>query len=691
MLKIDRQQIRRMAADGTQVLRSLQNKHTNEIDLLVRESIQNSLDAGFYEKDVYVDFTTSNFSSKEFLELLEDTNNIKNKYKNHDRQKTLIISDRNTVGLDGPLSHEYIVNQTDSRNLLKLVYDVGKAQSAKGAGGSWGYGKSIYYRIGIGLVVYYTRVKLPSGEYQERLVACLVEDHSQKETLVEYSNYDRTGIVWWGQYVEGIDTSIPITNSNDIKEFLQVFGMDRYDGDETGSKIIIPFIDEEKIMDSIKSGPSSYKENFYYDLDEYINLAIQRWYAPRLNNPRYIYGKKNNLIASINNNIITTNDQEKYFNIIREMYNYAIDDKKNDLEKLIKKSSIHSKTIDVTGPGDIHLSNRTVGTFVYILVKYNEVGMSNMYNANSPVFLSNLKINEQDNDLTNKPIILFTRQPGMIVNYVNPGDWILGNNEFEKSEYLIGLFVLNSDPTSYFTTLDGDLSLEEYVRKSEKSDHIEWYDNTFENKSYNIVEPRIISRVKNNISRQINNQFFKKDTRSSAPTDVSSHLSSLFGKELMPEGMGVGGSKRNPGARGPSGTRPTYEKFSRQKIEYDKIKYNKDQISIPFEIKLRRSFAGTFEINLFINSSGGKFDLEGFESEFSYKSPIEINNINWKDSDFNIKKGYTNNYQSLYSVVISSKKRVFDKDDLILGDLIISTKDNKISPFIEVKEVISNE
>src|SRR5690554_4405317 len=126
-----------MVADGAQILNVIQNKATPLLDLLVRESIQNSLDAGRPNEDVFVDFTIKKFDNDN---LIKNFQRLKFKEKTNEM---LIISDKNTEGLTGSFSY----NDSKIGNLLKLVYNVGKPQEQEGAGGSWGYGKTIYYRL----------------------------------------------------------------------------------------------------------------------------------------------------------------------------------------------------------------------------------------------------------------------------------------------------------------------------------------------------------------------------------------------------------------------------------------------------------------------------------------------------------------------------------------------------------------
>src|SRR5699024_11741238 len=62
------------------------------------------------------------------------------------------------------------------------------------AGGSWGLGKTSYFRMGIGVVIYYTRIKTDTG-FEERLVGSLIE--SPKTDRSEERRVGKEGRSWW--------------------------------------------------------------------------------------------------------------------------------------------------------------------------------------------------------------------------------------------------------------------------------------------------------------------------------------------------------------------------------------------------------------------------------------------------------------------------------------------------------------
>lgn len=59
---------------GSAALRSMQNRHSSMLDLLVRESIQNSSDAARKKDDkvFWVNYTTNNFRCEEFSKFFNE-------------------------------------------------------------------------------------------------------------------------------------------------------------------------------------------------------------------------------------------------------------------------------------------------------------------------------------------------------------------------------------------------------------------------------------------------------------------------------------------------------------------------------------------------------------------------------------------------------------------------------------------
>ena len=145
---------------GSVTLKSLQNDNIPELDLLVRESIQNSSDAALSlpGQSYNVNFTTGTFKPSAFNSFLTDIEDDLNTKFPNEVSDFLEIRDTGTSGLTGCVRKSEIKSD-DHGNFFKLIYDTGKRQTQANAGGNWGFGKSVYYRVGIGIVIFYSRIK----------------------------------------------------------------------------------------------------------------------------------------------------------------------------------------------------------------------------------------------------------------------------------------------------------------------------------------------------------------------------------------------------------------------------------------------------------------------------------------------------------------------------------------------------
>ena len=125
--------LQNMSQSGDAILKSLQNKSFSLADIIVRESIQNSLDASKPRSEqTNVDFKLGDFNARELNSELEGiSERLNDLYKGQAR--FLSISDKNTVGLDGYYDPKY-GNELFKSNFYKLVFGLGKNQENDGAG-----------------------------------------------------------------------------------------------------------------------------------------------------------------------------------------------------------------------------------------------------------------------------------------------------------------------------------------------------------------------------------------------------------------------------------------------------------------------------------------------------------------------------------------------------------------------------
>ena len=312
-MKIEIYSAQKLSLKGSDLRKMIQNNGMPILDLLVRESIQNSLDA----KDdtssspfVSVEFNYGEFDKKALNADLPGINLSRNAIWGN---RFLAISDKNTVGLTGKYDDK-------TSNLYKLVFGIMDSQQTPGAGGSWGIGKTVYFRVGVGLVIYYSRIKTATG-YDSLMAAAFVEDESSNNALVPPVRGQKYGIAWWGDPVVRNSEEIRETrNEACIERVLKTFGLNPYKGRETGTRIIIPFIDDRALLSHNQPVLDDGTPPVFWmsSLKDYLRISVQKWYIARLNNKKYLHGKYLNV--SINGKAIAPDNVEPFFSLAQCLY-----------------------------------------------------------------------------------------------------------------------------------------------------------------------------------------------------------------------------------------------------------------------------------------------------------------------------------------------------------------------------------
>lgn len=637
-----------MAQVGSSVLRAIQNNSDPLIDLFIRESIQNSLDAGDKEIPipfVSVDFIVKQFDANQLHHSLEGiTEKLIDRFPNG-HYTFVAVKDTNTTGLTGPLKRTE-VRDNKYGNLQKLVYHVGKPQDQLGAGGSWGYGKTLYYRISqIGLVVYYSRIKKENGECESRLCAVMCEDENSENAILPCDeNNNKSGIAWWGD-IDDKGNTYPITDEGRIKEFLKIFEIEPYVNDEVGTIVIIPYINEQALLNEYSTELSLDFEDEPLNaekvsLEDELKVAIQRWYSPRLDNPLYYshyerYRKNVKYLKAYINGVEITSDQMlPIFKCIQELYNSAI--KKMDNEVILNEK---------ISTGVISYYSRNLGVLAYTLIKKEEL----IPNANSPYPFLNI---DNDNRQDNIPVVCMTRQPGMIVEY-NPSSW--SNLPVTHDEdYILSFFVLNSTQKLPFTDSDGhEIELEEYVRQSECADHLGWQDHTI-GEGDNKRRLGCITKIRNQCCGILNNEFSTKTENEE--TKTLSGLSGLLGKILS-----INPSKKGTGGGHSQSNEHENEDNGIKYIIGEDIVYTQNSISFTVKAKSKNKegiskatlLLGTTVDSCFINCDKWEHDT-GLISPFAIEG-YSINDDQKNEDYFDVSLIKTTKHGETYGLKFSSK------------------------------------
>lgn len=602
---------------GSGSLKALQNDNLPEIDLLIREAIQNSSDASLKEPgDSFgVSFNYKKFSPKHFNSILSDVEDILNKRYPEDEADYIEIRDRKTSGLTGKVRRAEVAQDPDDHgNYFKLVFDTGKEQTNSDdgmAGGSWGYGKSVYFRVGIGLVVFYSRIKTGDG-YESRLIVSLVEHENSSNAILSGVRDDAIGRAWWGRKdIEDPTELLPITDENEIKDILNIFGAEPFELTETGTSIIIPYIDENKLMDGIFPENCGISEDviamcsFKDDIVEYTKLAIQKWYAPKLFNKNLAkYSNQKWLAARVNGAGIKNTDMRLIFRLVQELYTSALSANKtgkqeynSELFKEIKSVPVPSRKVQGDRAG-------FVSTITVTNEELRKTGTPIPVQAYLRLFGTVAK---------NDPILMYARAAGMVLDYKIDGRWTKGLIKPEGDDrMIISFFVpdcslkLKDDKT--LGKYRG-MSLGNYLRKCEKSDHMEWTDPS---------SLTVVTNIASQTASKINNCYKSK---SSGDFDgTASRLSGKLGRKLLPT---LSYGKKKVGSGGSGGEGGSGGTFNNLECILKQSSISNGSMTIEFELKFKNVRKEAF-IGVFVESEVGLMDANAWVVGIGTSFPIDI-------------------------------------------------------------------
>ena len=598
---------------GSYALEGLQNNHTFLLDLLVRETIQNSSDAAIIEKPFYrVDYNQGSFRNDDlswYFTRIEDK--INERYRGQ-TCSFLEIRDTNTVGLTGSTEIYQRSNATKS-NYLRLIFDMGKGQDQTGAGGRWGLGKTVCYRLGVGFVVYYSRIKCDNG-FESRLVLTLVEDEMDPNAFLRTSANNSAGRAWWGEIIKdnGVDDFEPIKDDELIKEFLAVFNLQPFEGEETGTSIIIPYIDENRILEEAKSSMKVQEDvdighcTFLNSIDDYLRYSVQKWYAPVLNNHQLKEYGKRFLNVYVNGKSIVIDDMYPIFKLVNELYTTAY-------------ASLCGKHFRGEYPleckrivGSWHqIADLDLGYLSFCRIKINDLNKGIRFHH------PNIYMNISDENKGN-PISLYTRELGMILNYEE--SWV--DNRIvpcEPTEMLIMLFVPNT--SMEYDYGNGLIKLGEYLRQREESDHMKWDGDPPK------MKKKCVKIIKKTVEKTIKNHYCP-DQQSETGESNYSEFAGILGEKLFPKKQKKtkGGSSGNGGG---GGTERKEKKFAFKTFEYSFIPGGK--IKIPFELVIKES--ASVVIKTKIQAGIELIDSKGWKDKIGTSYPLSIASLTIENKD----------------------------------------------------------
>ncbi len=598
---------------GSGALKALQNDHIPEVDLLVRESIQNSSDASLNEpqNSFYVNFNYSKFKPSRLNAILKDISGILDERFPDEEADYLEIRDLQTSGLTGKTKVSEIDPQ-DHGNFFKLVFDTGKEQTNSDggkAGGSWGYGKSVYFRVGIGLVFFYSQIKTETG-YESRLIAALVEREGTEDSILSSIRQDSIGRAWWGRmYGEREDEIGPITDENEISAILAIFGIEPFIEGETGTAIIIPYINKTALLEGIFPENCDISDDiismcsFKDDIVEYTKLAVQKWYAPKLDNKNLKgYSDQKRLVVRVNDEPIRFQDMRPLFQLVQELYTSALSANSQGKQTYLSEKFEGIKCVQIPST---KIEGEKAGHVATIVVNSSELGSTG---AIIPPKAYLRMFNTLSN---NDPIVMFARAAGIVLDYKVDTEWTKGLIKPEGDDnYLISFYVpdcsLQVKKSAWNSGLEKN-DFGEYLRRCEKSDHMDWNDES---------KQTIVTNIKNQVVKKINNCYKKQDTSDMA--GAASRLSGKLGRRLLPQ---LGYGKKNGGSGGSGGGGAG--KINNFVLELSSGTYNGNSLSMEFKMTFKNSLKDIL-LGLFVESEVGFVDAKTWASDIGTAFPITV-------------------------------------------------------------------
>ncbi len=668
------------SAYGSGALKALQNDHIPEVDLLVRESIQNSSDASLNEPQTsfYVNFNYNKFKPAKLNAILKDVSGILDERFPNEEADYLEIRDLQTSGLTGKTKVSEI-DPLDHGNFFKLVFDTGKEQTNSDggkAGGSWGYGKSVYFRVGIGLVFFYSQIKTETG-YESRLIAALVEREGTDNSILSRIRHDSIGRAWWGKmYGDREDEIGPITDKNEIKTILDIFGIEPFYNDETGTSIIIPYIDKNALMEGIFPENCDISDDiismcsFKDDIVEYTKLAVQKWYAPKLDNKNLKgYSDQKRLVVRVNDEPIRFQDMRPLFQLVQELYTSALSANSQGKQTYISEKFDGIRCIQISS---YKIEGEKAGHVATVVVNSSELG------STGSIIPPKAYLRMFNTLSNNDPIVMFARAAGIVLDYKVDTEWTKGLIKPEGDDnFLISFFVPDCSVQVKRSAWDSGLERNdfgEYLRRCEKSDHMDWNDES---------KQTIITNIKNQVVKKINNCYKKQDN--SDMSGAASRLSGKLGRRLLPRlGYGKKGGGGSGGSGGSGGG-----KINNFELELSSGTYNGNSLSMDFKMTFKNSLKEIL-LGLFVESEVGYVDAKTWASDIGTAFPITVSQV-CNCQTYAVNTGKTEEFDSGCGPDCRQIRNVFSRLELVYteeGNVLGIRVQNDISNAVVTGRII---
>ena len=263
--------------DGAGAIKLLGTSKLTPVEILVRETAQNSWDARNVGEELRYSIHLRTLSGSQ-VNLLRthvfadgaESLGLGNSLAKSQVQ-VLEISDRGTSGLNGPIRNDRIVPKSQPTNFIDLILNVGAPPDTATGGGTYGFGKTVAYSSSNSGTVLFWSHSRENGGIESRLIGSGIGDGFTRDGL----RY--TGRHWWGRVPsQDVSRVEPITGAEAELLGNKLFSKG-FCKDETGTSLLI--IDPE-LTDLDATGPAP--TDLARDYVNRVSTAILRHLWPKL-------------------------------------------------------------------------------------------------------------------------------------------------------------------------------------------------------------------------------------------------------------------------------------------------------------------------------------------------------------------------------------------------------------------------
>lgn len=491
-------------------LDTLSNTKLNYLELLLRESIQNSFDAKIPGRvpsySIHGRKLTAD-QSDNLRDMLPDSGNYTSKLKSRIKEGLfcLEIRDSNTTGLLGSYQ-QYDENgneiESEYSNYKSFIWSLGGSKT-NNVGGSHGVGKTSFYIASrIRTACIYTRT-VYEGRYQSRLI------------MKSFYPYEGDGIkqYWLGDDPDkrvSMKDIIPLPFLDDEADIIaMLIGIKPFEREETGTSVFI--LDADFNIDEDNECKRTGNDEYY---KENVIPLILKWFWPKLSSYTS-YNKKISIAVFYESEEIKvpalTDSPYDFFSI-------CFSRMKNKLSEISTLSNLEKCQLP-KDKGFIPIASNRPKLFTGCITYAKTAHVSDQQKK---MFFSE----------NNNICLILMRDIEFCVKYKGYLSQDLG-----QDEYVFAIF--HTDPINCLLDDPRPGSVDNAFRLAEDNSHEEW------NPNFILNNPRAKSCVKVSLLRideAIGSEFSFKDTSVKAK-DTSGALALHLGK-LLPWNHGLGGSRR---------------------------------------------------------------------------------------------------------------------------------------------------